>query len=160
MAMALARDLTILFGDISVAFMNPPVPDGDQVYAEPPEGLYEHNDSVWRLNRALNGLRDASRLFHELLSCSPRDSDSRSEAQPTLYVDLASNVFIAVHVDLIMVGPSSQLYDVAEMKQHFTMKVTPPLSASTAQRRTWVQDTCDTATPFGSCRLPSMYLAC
>ena len=73
-------------------------------------------------------------------------------------MDLARNVF-AVHVDLIMVGPSSQLYDVAEMKQHFTMKVTPPLSASTAQTYV-VQDTCDTATPYGSCRLPSMYLAC
>ena len=58
MAMALARDLKILFGDISVAFMNTPVPEGVPVCAEPPEGLYEHNDSVWRL-RALNGLRDA-----------------------------------------------------------------------------------------------------
>ena len=50
-------------------------------------------------------------------------------------MDLARNVFIAVHVDdLIMVGSSSQLYDVvAEMKQHFTMKVTPPLTASSAQ---------------------------
>ena len=60
---------------------------------------------------------------------------TRSEAQPTLFVDPARNVFIAVHVDdLIMVGSSSQLYGVvAEMKQHFTMKVTLPLSASSAK---------------------------
>ena len=65
LAMALSKDLTILFGDISVAFMNTPMPEGDLVYVEPPEGLYEHNDTVWCLKRALNGLRDASRLFHE-----------------------------------------------------------------------------------------------
>ena len=48
---------------------------------------------------------------------------------------LARNVFIAVHVDdLIMVGSSSQLYEVVgEMKQYFSMKVTHPLSASSTQ---------------------------
>ena len=60
---------------------------------------------------------------------------TRSEAQPALFVDLARNAFIAVHVDdLIMVGSSSQLYEVVgEMKQSFTMKVSPPLSASSTQ---------------------------
>ena len=60
---------------------------------------------------------------------------TRSEAQPTLFVDLARNAFIAVDVDdLIMVGSSSQLYEVVgEMKQYFTMKVTHPLSASSTQ---------------------------
>ena len=136
-AVALSKDLTILFGDISVAFMNTPVPERDPVYVEPPEGLYEHNDTVWRLKRALNGLRDASRLFHEHFAdvLTSRLAFTRSEAQPTLFVDLARNVFIAVNVDdLIMVGSSSQLYEVVgEMKQYFTMKVTPPLSASSTQ---------------------------
>ena len=60
---------------------------------------------------------------------------TRSEAQPTLSVDLARNVFIAVRVDdLIMVGSSSQLYEVVgEIKQYFIMKVTHPLSASSTQ---------------------------
>ena len=60
---------------------------------------------------------------------------TRSESQPTLFVDLAHNVFIAVHVnDLIMVGSSSQLSEVVgEMKQYFAMKVTHPLSASSTK---------------------------
>ena len=45
-AMDLSKDLTILFGDISYAFMNTPMPEGDLVYVELPEGLYEHNDTV------------------------------------------------------------------------------------------------------------------
>ena len=65
LAMALSKDLTIVFGDIGVAFMNTPMPEGDHpVYVEPLEGLHEHNDTGWCLKRALNGLRDASRLFH------------------------------------------------------------------------------------------------
>ena len=54
--MALSKDLTILFGDISVAFMNTPMPEGDPVYVEPPEGLYEHNDTVWCLKGRISTL--------------------------------------------------------------------------------------------------------
>ena len=135
--MALSKDLTILIGDISVAFMNSPTPEGDPVYVEPPEGLHEHNDTVWCLKRAFNGLRDASRLFHELLAAvlTSRLGFTRSEAQPTLFVDYARIVFIAVHVDdLIMVGSSSQLSEVlGEMKQYFNMMVSHRLSASSTQ---------------------------
>ena len=80
-----------------------------------PEGLHECNDTVSRLKRAVNGLRDASRLFHEHFAdvLTSRLGFACSEAQPTLFVDLARNVFIAVHVDdLIMVGSSSKLYEV------------------------------------------------
>ena len=50
-------------------------------------------------------------------------------------MDLARNVFIAVHVDdFIVVGSSSQLSEVVgEMKRYFTMEVTHPLSASSTQ---------------------------
>ena len=137
LAMALSKDLTILFGDISVAFMNTPMPEGDPVYVEPPERLHEHSGTVWCLKRALNGLRYYSRLFHEHFAdvLTSRIGFTRSEAHPTLFVDLARTVYIAVHVDdLIMVGSSSQLHEVVdEMKQNFTVEVTPPLSASSTQ---------------------------
>ena len=119
-AVALSKDLTIALGDISVAFMNTPMPEGDPVYEERPEGLYENNDRVWCLKMALNGLRDASQLFQEHFAdvLTSRLAFARSEAQPTLFVDLARNVCIAVHFDdVIMVGSSSQLYEVVgEMK--------------------------------------------
>ena len=56
---------------------------------------------VWRLERALNGVRDASRLFHEHFAdvLTSRLGLTRSEAQPALFVDLARDVFTAVHVD-------------------------------------------------------------
>ena len=71
-------------------------------------------------------MRDASRLFHEHFAyvLTARVGFTRSEAQPTLFVDIARNVVDAVHVDDLVVG---------EMKQYFTMTVTPPLSASSTQ---------------------------
>ena len=54
-------------------------------HVERPEGLHEHNDTVWNLKRALNGLRDASRLFHDNFAdvLTSRLGFTRSEAQPT-----------------------------------------------------------------------------
>ena len=70
------------------------------------------------------------------LPCSHHDLVSHDQKHSQrFFVDLARNVFIAVHVDdLIMVGSSSQLYEVVgEMKHYFTMKVTRPLSTSSTQ---------------------------
>ena len=86
------------------------MPEGDPVYVEPPEGVYHHNDMVWCLKRALNGLRDASRLFYENFAevLTSRLGSTRSEAQLNLFVDLARTLFIAGHVDdFIMVGSVS-----------------------------------------------------
>ena len=73
--MALPKDLTILFGDISVAFMNTQVPEGGHVYAEPPADLYEHNDTVWCQKRALERfegpVHDSS--TNASLTCSHHD---------------------------------------------------------------------------------------
>ena len=84
-----------------------------------------------------HGLRDAARLFHKHFTAvlTSRLGFTRSEAQTTFFVDLARNVFIAVHVDdLIMVGSTLQLSKVVgKMKQYFTMKVSHPLSASSTQ---------------------------
>ena len=139
--------------DISDAFINTSMPEGEPVYAEPSEGLYEHNDVVWCLKRALNGLRDASRLFHEHFAdvLTSRFGFARSDAQPTLFVDLARNVFTAVQVDdLIMVRSVAQLYEVVpEKRQYFTMKVIPPPSANSPQTYVRARYTCDTATPSG-----------
>ena len=42
---------------------------GAWVYVQPPQGLYEDANVVWKLRRALNGLRDAAaRLFQEHLA--------------------------------------------------------------------------------------------
>ena len=54
--------------------------------------------------RAPSGLRGASRLFHEdFVDALTRQGFTRSDAQPTLLVDHVRSVFIAVHVDDLLV---------------------------------------------------------
>ena len=79
--------------------------------------------------------KDLTIWFGVALMDTPTLGFTRSDAQATLFVDLARNVFIAVHVDdFTVVVSSSQLCEVVgEMKQYFTMKVTHPLSASSTQ---------------------------
>ena len=107
------------------------------------------------LERAVNGLRDAPRLFHEHFGS--RLGCARSEAHPTLFVDLARHVFSAAHVgDLIMIGSTSQLYDVVgDMKQYFHQE-SHPSALCQFHRRSWVHGTCVAMTPSGSCRLHDM----
>ena len=140
-SMTLSKDLTILSGDICVAS---PMSEDDPENVESLEVLYEYNDTIRFLKRALTDLRDVSRLFNERVAVLTSRLDfARSEVQSTLFVDLTRSVFIAVHVDdLIMIGSSSQLYEVVgemkqcfvmKVKQCFVMKVTHPLSISSIQ---------------------------
>ena len=96
LAMSLSKDDTILFGDISVAFMNTPVPECDPVYVEPPGGLYEHNDTVW-CPRSFERFEGRFSTSPCTLHCSAHIAE-RSGAQPSLFVDLARNGFIAVSI--------------------------------------------------------------
>lgn len=66
--LALRESLVILCGDISLAFMNTPMPEGTRAFMQPPKRLYRDGAVVWRLRRALNGLRDVARLFLEYLT--------------------------------------------------------------------------------------------
>ena len=86
LAMALSKDLTILFGDIRVAFTNTPMLEGDPLYVEPPEGLFENNNTVWCLKRASNGLRDASRLFHDNFSHQDLVSHDQKHSQRSSWI--------------------------------------------------------------------------
>ena len=62
LGIGLSKDL-----ETSIVFMNTAMLECDPVYVEPLEGLYEYSDKVWCLKRALNGLRDAPRLFEETI---------------------------------------------------------------------------------------------
>ena len=91
--------------------------EGEPVHVEPPGGVYK------------------KRLFHEHFAdvLTSRLRFTRSDVPPTLFVDLARNLFIAVHFDdLIVAGSSSQLNEVvSEIKQCFTLSRSLPGAAQT-----------------------------
>ena len=128
LALAVLMGLAVFFADISVAFMNTPM-TGPPVHVRPPEGMYREKGVVWRLLRALNGLRDASRLFCEHFAAVACELGfERSKVQPTLFTQ-ASGVFLAIHVDdLLLVGSLGAAEAVLQqLGARFTMKVGGPL---------------------------------
>ena len=148
LVMALWKDLLVVVCDITVAFMNTSMPEGETVHVKPPEGLYENNDMVWCLKRALNGLRNAPRLFHEHFAdvLTSRRGFARSYTQPACVV--------------FSLQCTSMLYEVvSSMKQYFTMKNTLPLSVRAAQPYR-ARGTCVKMMSSGSCQLRVMWNAC
>ncbi len=66
LAFAWVFDLVVCPGDFSVAFMHTPL--DEDIYVEPPPELVQDGGVVWKLKKALNGLKKASQLFGDFLA--------------------------------------------------------------------------------------------
>ena len=91
--------------DYTQAFLNAEVRDGEQLYAQPPEGwnpkiLTDGRRVVWRVRKAMLGLRTSPRRWQE-------HGFFQDERDPCLFVNTELDICIGVHVDdLLAVGPS------------------------------------------------------
>ena len=64
LSIASAENLAVQTSDLTTAFMHAPVPPHDNIFVEAPQG-YEDPAFVWRLRKAMNGIRAASSLFQD-----------------------------------------------------------------------------------------------
>ena len=60
--------LAAAIGDFSVTCMHAPLEEKERIHVEPPREWVKDKKVVWKLRKALNGLRRASLLFHPKLS--------------------------------------------------------------------------------------------
>ena len=95
------------------AFLNFEVREGEQLYAEPPEGwnpknLMDGRRVVWRVRKAMLGLRTSPRRWQEHVSGKLKEhSFVQDERDPCLFVNSELGICIGVHVDdMLAVGPS------------------------------------------------------
>ena len=65
LAFALARQQTILSGDVSTAFLHATLPDDQEIFIEPPQEYYGGTNIVWKLKRPLYGLRTAPKAWQD-----------------------------------------------------------------------------------------------
>ena len=95
--------------DFSVAFMQTPMTE--EVFVEPPEKANLPKDKVWRLRRALNGLRCAAAAFEaHLWSLLEGVGFRRSMAAPSIYNREDDGVNMSVHVDdPLEIGPAGPI---------------------------------------------------
>ena len=76
-------------GGVSTAFLHAPLPEGSVVLVDPPPSLKKQG-YVWKLNKAVYGLRQAPRLFREFLA---------RELEKTGWVRLLADPQFFVHPD-------------------------------------------------------------
>ena len=96
--------LELKFGDVSTAFLNAGLPADEKLFLLPPE-TERKPGMVWKLHRALYGLRRSPQLFqehfaHELEARGFR----RLLSDPQVYVHEQTQSLISAHVDDMMIA--------------------------------------------------------
>ena len=111
LALAAYHGLHMLHIDCKMAFLNGQ--SDIELYVEQPEGFVDERypNKVLRLNKSLYGLKQAPRIWY-LLLCSVIISlgFTALESDPSIYINLITDVIIAVYVDDILVlSPNEKL---------------------------------------------------
>ena len=139
--------------DCTQAFLNAEVRDGEQLYAQPPEGwnpkiLMDGRRVVWKVRKAMLGLRTSPRRWQEDLSSKLKEHGLfQDERDPCLFANTELDIFIGVHVDdMLAVGPSE-----------LTKNLSQELAKDMAMRWCMVTDKPQEFLGRSLCRTPQVY---
>ena len=116
--------------DYTQAFLNAELREGEQLYAQPPEGwnpkiLTDGRRVVWRVRKDMLGLRTSPRRWQEHLSGKLQEhAFVQDERDPCLFANAELDICIGVHVDdLLAVGPSEWTKNLLqELSNDMTMR--------------------------------------
>ena len=96
-------------GDVASAFLHAPIAkdhDGKQrnVYLWPPKELCPQQDKIWRLKKAMCGLRSSPTAWQDYLAeVLHKLSFVRLKSEPNVYTNETRNCYIMVYVDDLLV---------------------------------------------------------
>ena len=99
------RDTKLFVADCTQAFFNAEVREGEQLYAQPPEGwnpkiLMDGRHVVWKVRKAMLGLRTSPRRWQEHLSGKLKEHGFvQDERDPGLFANTELDICIGVLVD-------------------------------------------------------------
>jgi histone deacetylase 1/2 len=131
LCLAAMMELDLIFCDVESAYLN--APTNRDVYVRPTEFAYNYfkksKDYVWKLNKALYGLKDSARLWKEYLDEKLRSIGFESSKKDScLYFKFSNDgefSFLGIHVDdLTIVSSSKQFREkvVDKLKSLFNIK--------------------------------------
>ena len=104
LCMALARNWGITMGDVSTAFLHALM--NEEVFVWPPKEFYPEGNWLWRLKKAMYGLRQAPKLqehFAEVMTT--KLGFRRCKSDPNLYCHESGRLYVLAYVDdLLVVG--------------------------------------------------------
>ena len=105
-----------------LAFLNAEVSEGEQLYAQPPEGW---NPKILTVRKAMLGLRTSKRRWQEHLSGKLKEHGFvQDERDPCLFVSTELDNCIGVHVDDMLAVVPGQLTKnlLQELSKDMTMR--------------------------------------
>ena len=111
-------------GDVSTAFLHAPVPqdhDGKQryVYLWPSKELCPLQNKLWRLKKAMCGLRSSPKAWQDYLAeVLQKLSFVRLKSEPNVYTNASRDCYIMVYVDdLLVLGDKTTVDSIFEAIQ-------------------------------------------
>ena len=110
--------------DISSAFINTPLPEGQNIWAEPPVEVYgRHSPIIWRVKKATYGLKTSPRLWQRhLTSVLENIGFTQSRADRCLFP--SDDIALLIYVDdVLIIGTSATTSDFLQKLEHqFSLK--------------------------------------
>ncbi|GJS91109.1 retrovirus-related pol polyprotein from transposon TNT 1-94 [Tanacetum coccineum] len=133
-ANAASKNMTIYQMDVKTAFLNSELKE--EVYVSQPEGFVDpdHPTHVYRLKKALNGLKQASRAWYDTLSQFLLDNNfSKGAIDPTLFTRKIGKHILLVQIyvdDIIFASTDPKACDIFsnEMDSKFQMSMMGKMS--------------------------------
>ena len=134
---SIARDWTITLADISTTFLHAAM--SDAVFVRPPIEYYPNGPDgrspyLWRLNKAMNGLKQSPRLWQEYYASVMKLLGFRyCKSDPNPYCHSSKQLYVLAYVDdLLIAGDSEKAQEFIEvLNKELLVQVTANLDAGT-----------------------------
>ena len=127
LAIALAKDWLIKVGDISTAFLHALVASATGILLRPPKEFYPEGNILWRLKKAMYGLRSSPKAWQDhLASILQQLGYIRLVSEPNVFKHPKGKAYIMVYVDdLLFVGEPSEVNKIfEEIQKHLLLRET------------------------------------
>ena len=131
LTLSIVYSFVVRAGDISTAFLHAFMPEFERYFVWPPKEYYPLGGVLWRLRRALYGLRNSPKLWQDhFASVMLTLGFQRLKADPNFYVKHSSRLYVLCYVDdLLVVGPPKEAdWFMQTLAQHVLLKDTGTLS--------------------------------
>ena len=130
--LSLVNHWDVVTADISSAFLQAPIPEGELVLVKPPPELEQNPDVLWKLRKALYGLKTSPKLWQQHLSSKLEELGLRkNKADPCIF--MGEKLLVMTYVDdLLIVGEKQEQESfLAKLSAQFPLKPQTKLDAQT-----------------------------
>ncbi|OLP97472.1 Retrovirus-related Pol polyprotein from transposon TNT 1-94 [Symbiodinium microadriaticum] len=128
LTLAVAKGWHISIGDISTAFLHALV--NEDFYVIPPLEFYPEGRTLWKLRKALYGLKHSPKLWQQhFASVMEKNNFRRMKSDPNLYVHESKKLYVLAYVDdLMFFGSCADVSTlIADLQKDLLLKVTGTL---------------------------------